>query len=84
MEIQVTENRQTDITRFNTNSVRVFVGMDMHYGYWVNEKFLYDLLSDEQKAEYLNGNDTFAVSVETAQKIIDDGITPYAKPKLKK
>lgn len=83
MEILITEHKGTNPDLFENNTVRVFVNNDTYYGYWVNEKFLYDLLSDAQKREYVQDYCTFCVSVETAQKIIDNGHTPYAKPKLK-
>lgn len=83
MQIQVTENKSKGALRPFGNTVRVFVNRDFHYGYFVDEKLVVDLLTPEQQTDYL-GSDKyiFDVSIEAAQKIIDSGATIYEKVKL--
>lgn len=65
-------------------TVRVFINFDMDYGYFVPEHLLFQELSPEQQARYLEATDSieFEVSVPSAQRLIDAGLTPYQKPTL--
>ena len=80
MKIQVTEHKSNGVLSAVDRAVRVFVDNDLHYGYFVPEHQLFALLSVEQQQDYLRSNTSHLdVSPEVAQKIIDMGITPYAK-----
>lgn len=80
MGIQITEHKSMLTINPLNAPVRVFVDRDFHYGYFIPEHRLFELLSDEQKNNYLN-DDTpvLDVTAEIAQKIIDMGCTPYSK-----
>ena len=85
-ELCVSENKSFDPTRFYRNRVRVFLNRDYRYGLWIDEDKLFDLLSDEQKKQYLTDRTTqgmyYEVSKEIAQKVLEQGHTPYSKQKL--
>lgn len=81
----VSENRSRDPVRFARNRVRVFVGRDFTYGLWVDEDCLFDLLSLEQKKEYLTSKSldlTFEIPLAVAQKVVNLGHTIDSKPRL--
>ncbi|KWT95606.1 hypothetical protein APY03_2483 [Variovorax sp. WDL1] len=63
--------------------MRVFVDRDYQYGYFVDEHKLFGLLTPEQQLVYLAGGEAkLDIEPATAQVIIDDGTTPYAKPQV--
>lgn len=85
MEVRVSENK-SDANCMLTpwNMVRVFVDRDFAYGYWINEVALTKeilKLDDAGMAEYFNAGDTYTadVDVDTAQRVIDLGATPFTK-----
>lgn len=83
MEIQITENKSVGTLNPLNTSVRVFVGRDYHYGYFVPEHQMFDLLTDDQRHAYLQGSSVLLdVSEEVAQSLIDMGQTPYKKPRV--
>jgi len=86
IELYVSENKSFDPFRFCMNRVRVFLDRDYRYGLWIDEDKLFDLLSDEQKKQYLTDRSTegmyYKVPKEIAQKILERGHTPYSKQKL--
>ena len=87
MKIQVTKNKSATQTGLSAaNSVQVFVNSDFNHGYWINEQFLVETLlglKDSALAEYLATNDySTSVDVATAKLIVDNGATPFSKPKL--
>lgn len=83
MEIQITEHKSVGTLNALNTSVRVFVDRDYHYGYFVPEHRMFDLLTDEQKHAYLQGDTArLDVPAEIAQKLIDMGHTPYAKRRV--
>lgn len=82
IDLLITENRSFDPVRFARNRVRVFVGKDFSYGFWVDEDRLFDFLTTEQKREYLTQRKPsleFKVDASVARKIVDAGYTPYSK-----
>lgn len=83
LQILITEFKSHG-TLSPSNTVRVFVDRDYHYGYWVPEDVLYALLTTEQQAEYLGTRRdvTLRVSRDVAQRIINAGETPYKKVQL--
>lgn len=83
MEIEVTEHKSVGKIDPMNSAVRVFVNREFHYGYFVREHDLFGLLTPEQQEKYLQGKSaTLDVSPDVAQKIIDMGQTPYAKPRV--
>lgn len=87
MELLVTEYRNACGENRHRNTVRVFLQKDYTYGYWIAEDILFNLLTDEQKKQYI-GKDyqsgVFDVSFDTAKDILEKGETPYNKQKLYK
>lgn len=84
MQLSVTEHKSEGQLAAGTNTVRVFVNHDYHYGYFVEERALLDLLGPGILPEYLKpGTFSMDVSIEVAQRIIDMGDTPYTKPTLR-
>lgn len=80
VELLVTENRTTNVNRFSSNMVRIFVDRNYDYGYWINEAIVYNAFSPEQQKQYLETDIYhFDIDIETAQKLIDLGMTPYNK-----
>lgn len=82
INLLITENRNFDPVRFARNRVRVFVGKDFSYGFWVDEDRLFELLSIDQKREYLTqkkANLEFKVDAKVARKVVDAGYTPHGK-----
>lgn len=83
MQLLVTEGRSVDQERFSHNMVRVFVNNDLSYGYWVEEEFLFSLLSQEQQEQYLSDQSYsggfFDIGTDVARKIVEAGITPFSK-----
>lgn len=57
-ELLVSENKSFDPVRFYRNRVRVFLNRDYHYGLWIDEDKLFDLLTSEQKKQYLTDKTT--------------------------
>lgn len=53
VHLLVSEGRNTDPVRFFRSRVRVYVGEDYAYGFWVDEHVLFSYLDDEQKRYYL-------------------------------
>lgn len=83
MKIEITEHKSVNQLRAPSTQVRVFVDSDYHYGYFVDEHFLFGLLTPEQQANYLKGSSAkLEVDAKVAQQIIDEGSTPYGKQKL--
>ena len=83
MKIHFTENKSIGTKVSPYGMVRVFVDNDYNYGYFVHEEDVFGLLTESQKKEYLAGTEArLDVTPEVAQKIIDMGVTPYAKPKV--
>lgn len=82
MHIHVTEHKS--VSRLDSDhTVRVFVNRDYHYGYWVSEHLLFSLLTPEQQEGYLQcGEFKCEVPTEIAQRIIEDGQTPFQKQVL--
>lgn len=80
MKIHITEHKSVGALRPN-NVVRVFVDDDYNYGYFVAEDELHALLNVEQRQAYLAANYDVKLEVEpkVAQRLIDLGVTPYAK-----
>lgn len=87
IELLVSEHKSFDPVRFYNNRVRVFVDRNYQYGLWIDEDRLFDLLTQEQKKQYLTDRTTegmrYFLSREVAQKVIDLGYSPYAKQRLK-
>lgn len=87
IELFVSENKSFDPVRFLRNRVRVFVDRNYSYGLWVDEDKLFDLLTIDQKKQYLTDRTPqglyYHICSKTAQKVIDLGYTPYDKQKLK-
>lgn len=55
-------------------AVRVFVDKDYHYGYFVDEHKVFELLTPEQQAAYLAGDEAkLDVAPAVAQKIVSLG-----------
>ena len=81
MRIHITEHKSTGtLNPLTGRTVRVFVNNDYHYGYFVDEHALFAMLSAEQQADYLAGNEAkLDVTPQTAQRIINMGDSPYAK-----
>lgn len=86
INLQITENRSRDPVRFARNRVRVFLNKDFSYGFWVDEDRLFDLLTLEQRKDYLTVDIkqslVFKVSVEVARKIVDFGYTVESKSRI--
>lgn len=83
MQVYVTENKSVDQLTDLCNTVRVFVNRDFGYGYWINEIQLLEILNLGDLSVYLPGREYLTdVPVEIAQRIVDAGATPYAKPVL--
>lgn len=83
MKIHITEHKSVEKLNSVPTQVRVFVNFDFHYGYFVDEHLLFSLLTAEQQNQYLKGPDAqLDVAPEVAQRIIDEGHTIYAKPKV--
>ena len=53
VHLLVSEGRNTDPVRFSHNRVRVHIGEDYSYGFWVDEDVLFSYLNPDQKKEYL-------------------------------
>jgi hypothetical protein len=53
VHLLVSEGRNTDPVRFFRSRVRVYVGEDYAYGFWVDEDVLFSFLDIDQKKEYL-------------------------------
>ena len=87
IELCVSENKSFDPFRFCRNRVRVFLDRDYRYGLWIDEDYLFDLLSDEQRKQYLTDRSTqgmyYQISKEVAQQVLDQGHSPYKKQKLR-
>lgn len=87
IELFVGENKSFDPVRFFHNRVRVFIDRNYNYGLWIDEDRLFDLLSTEQKKQYLTDRTIegayYSVSREVAQRIIDIGHSPYKKQILR-
>ncbi len=68
------------------NSVRIFLQRNYDYGLWIDEKFMFSLLSEDQQKLYLEGdtykNCTFEISRDIAEKLLEEGYTPYRKQTL--
>jgi hypothetical protein len=83
IELLVGENKSFDPVRFYRNRVRVFLNRDYSYGLWVDEDKLFDLLSIDQKKQYLtdrsNQGSYYSLDRETALKVLSIGHTPYQK-----
>lgn len=80
MEIQITEHKSVGTLNSLNTSVRVFVGRDFHYGYFVPEHQMFDLLTEDQKQDYLQGTTVrLDVPAAIAQQLIDMSQTPYKK-----
>lgn len=81
IELFVGENKSTKPTCFSC--VRVFLGADYSYGYFINELLLFNLLTEEQQKKYCINNSYenthFYISVEVANKIVDNGSTILRK-----
>lgn len=87
IELCVSENKSFDPFRFYRNRVRVFLDRDYRYGLWIYEDKLFDLLSDEQKKQYLTNRSTegmyYEITKEVAQEVLETGHSPYKKQKLR-
>jgi hypothetical protein len=87
IELCVSENKSFDPFRFYRNRVRVFLDRDYRYGLWIDEDKLFDLLSDEQKKQYLNDRSTegmyYEITREVAEEVLETGHSPYKKQKLR-
>jgi hypothetical protein len=78
MKILCTENK--NLNPVSDNLVRVFVDGDYNYGYWVDEAQLFDMLTPDQKNDYVQKSQIeLDVANEVAQKIIEIGLNPYKK-----
>ena len=53
VHLLVSEGRNTDPVRFFRSRVRVFVGEDYAYGFWVDEDVLFSYLDGDQKKDYM-------------------------------
>jgi hypothetical protein len=85
IELFVSENKSFDPVRFLRNRVRVFVDRNYDYGLWIDEDKLFDLLTIDQKREYLahrKGSLTLHISTEIAKKVVEIGTTPYSKSSM--
>jgi hypothetical protein len=87
IELLVTENKSIDPARFYRNRVRVFLDRNYNYGMWVDEDKLFDLLSLEQKKQYLVDRSPsgckYNVTREVAQRVLAVGHTHLSKQKLR-
>ena len=78
MKILCAENK--NLNPVSGNLVRVFVDGDYNYGYWVDEAQLFDMLTTDQKNDYVQKSQIeLDVANEVAQKIIEIGLNPYKK-----
>lgn len=88
INLQITENRSKDPVRFTKNRVRVFINKDFSYGLWIDEDRLFDLLTFEQKKDYLTVSVkqslVFSISAEVAKKLVDLGYTVDSKRRILK
>lgn len=86
VHLLVSENRNTDPVRFFQNRIRVFIGDDYAYGFWVDEDRLFSLLGDEQKRFYLTEKRgkplEFVLEVEIVRKIVETGFVVHRKKEL--
>ena len=84
MHIHVTEHKSVGKLRPLNGVVRVFVDRDYHYGYWVPENIVFEALDPQQQSAYLQAQDGIEldVSPEVAQRLIDQGNTPFAKRRV--
>lgn len=83
MQIRVTEHKSVGALNPISRAVRVFVNEDYHYGYFVDEHALFELLTPQEQIRYLDAHDvTLDVALPVAQRIVDIGATPFAKPQL--
>lgn len=83
IEIQVTEGKSTGELSGVNNSVRVFVDRDFHYGYWIAELALFEMLTSAQRVAYLANDDVvLQVTLAVANAIMDKGCSPYPKQQL--
>lgn len=80
-ELYVTENKTIKPLHFNC--VRVFLDQNYDYGYFINELRLFNLLTSEQQVKYCTNNSYenthFFVTVDIANKIVENGSTIYNK-----
>lgn len=87
IELCVSENKSFDPVRFFRNRVRVFVDRNYQYGLWIDEDVLFELLTKEQKLQYLTDRTTqgmyYQIEPEVARKIVSLGHSPYAKQVIK-
>ena len=84
VELLVTEHKGVEPELFFRNTVRVFVNRDYTYGLWVGERELFDMLSEDQKKEYLKPGTYLILQVEVgvAKKVVEAGVSPYSKDNL--
>ena len=85
-ELFVSENKSFDPVRFCRNRVRVFLDKNYAYGLWIDEDKLFDLLSVDQKKQYLTDRTPsgryYELSPEVAQQVLNTGKTPFSKQTL--
>jgi uncharacterized protein YaaR (DUF327 family) len=81
-KLLVTEGRSTKHLSGFKNLVRVFIDGDYSYGYWFEEKELYNILDEEQKNQYFQVDPivcNFTISEKVAETIKNLGISPFKK-----
>jgi hypothetical protein len=71
--ILITEGK-TDCPESNRSVARIFINRDYDYGYFVPEKLIYSVLTDERQANY-DEEDTFEISGESAEFLMKNGYT---------
>jgi hypothetical protein len=87
IELFISENKSYDPVRFFKNRVRVFVDRNYDYGLWIDEDRLFNLLTVEQKKQYLTDRTPqgmyYQLDPRVAQEVVKLGHSPYAKQKIK-
>lgn len=83
VQLSISENRNTDPVRFFRNRVRIFLGQDLQYPFWVDESSLFSLLNDDQKRTYLMEKRgkvlILSIGPKEARKIVEIGDTKQSK-----
>lgn len=86
IELYVSENKSFDPVRFYRNRVRVFVDRNYEYGLWIDEDRLFELLTTDQKKQYLTDKTPqgmyYQIEPKVAREIVRLGHSPYAKQRI--
>lgn len=79
IELFIAENKSFDPVRFYGNKIKVCINKRYNQGFWIDEYRLFDLLTTEQKKQYLLDRSPKAryydLTLEVAQRVVDAGIS---------